>query len=158
MRRSTHARIVTALTVMFLTIGSGVSCTQDRKDPPKGGDEPTKQTAVKLGLSINDPKAFQGYTLLAPMMSTKTYLLDMEGRVVRTWESDCNPGPVPLPSRERPPASPRIGSPDHVRICSGRGAGFRSSPGKANWSGISGFPTRRNTRTTTSAGCPTATC
>ena len=90
-RQSTHARIVTALMVMFLPIGSGVSLAHDRKDPPKGVDEPAKQSAVKLGLSINDPKAFQGYTLLAPMMSTKTYLLDMEGRVVKTWESDCNP-------------------------------------------------------------------
>ena len=29
---------------------------------------------------MNDPKALQGYTLLAPMQSNKTYLIDMEGR------------------------------------------------------------------------------
>jgi hypothetical protein len=32
-----------------------------------------------------------GYTLISPMRSTETYLLDMEGRVVRTWTSDCPP-------------------------------------------------------------------
>src|SRR5262249_40356034 len=30
-------------------------------------------------------------TLLAPMNSRNTYLLDMQGRVVRTWKSDCEP-------------------------------------------------------------------
>jgi hypothetical protein len=54
-------------------------------------DGPPKQPAAKVGLSINDPKAFQGYSLLAPLKSKKTYLLDMQGRVVRTWESDCSP-------------------------------------------------------------------
>src|SRR5262249_33654892 len=39
----------------------------------------------------NLPQAFQGYTLLAPTKSTKTYLIDMEGRIVRTWASDFTP-------------------------------------------------------------------
>jgi hypothetical protein len=46
---------------------------------------------ARLGLLVNDPRAFQGYTLLAPMNSTKTYLIDMQGKVVRTWQSDCTP-------------------------------------------------------------------
>jgi hypothetical protein len=54
---------------------------------PQKGDAP-KQPAAKSGLLLNDPKAFQGYTLLAPLKSTKTYLLDMQGRVVRSWDSD----------------------------------------------------------------------
>jgi Spy/CpxP family protein refolding chaperone len=55
--------------------------------------EPAKPIAQppKLGLSINDSRAFQGYTLMAPLNSTRTYLLDMQGKVVRTWESDCSP-------------------------------------------------------------------
>jgi hypothetical protein len=58
--------------------------------PPKDGGKPP---AVKLGLHLNDAeKACKGYTLLAPANSTTTYLLDMEGRVVRTWQSDCKPG------------------------------------------------------------------
>jgi hypothetical protein len=46
---------------------------------------------VKLGLVINDPRAFQGYTVLSPMNSTTTYLLDMQGKVVHSWKSNCTP-------------------------------------------------------------------
>jgi hypothetical protein len=64
------------------------SHAQPPKDKNKG-----KQPAVKLGLHLNDTKrACQGYTLLAPANSTTTYLIDMEGRVVKTWQSDCKPG------------------------------------------------------------------
>jgi hypothetical protein len=59
--------------------------TPQGKDQPKPvqkkDDEPKKEEpkpVVKLGLSINDPKALQGYTLLAPLDSSKTYLLDMQ--------------------------------------------------------------------------------
>jgi len=41
---------------------------------------------------LNQPKAFQGYTLIAPLRETRTYLTDMQGRVVRTWESDYAAG------------------------------------------------------------------
>lgn len=36
--------------------------------------------------------AFEGYTLFAPIRSTTTYLIDMLGRVVHTWESRHTPG------------------------------------------------------------------
>jgi hypothetical protein len=57
-----------------------------------GGAAPDKAApdAPKRGLILNDPRALQGYTLLAPIQSTKTYLLDMQGRVVRTWESESS--------------------------------------------------------------------
>jgi Spy/CpxP family protein refolding chaperone len=60
------------------------------------GKEGPKPTSVKFGLLINDPRAFQGYTLLAPMESSNTYLLDMQGKVVHTWASDCHPALCPL--------------------------------------------------------------
>jgi hypothetical protein len=41
---------------------------------------------------LNEPRAFPGYTLVAPLLSTKTYLIDMQGRVVRTWESNYTAG------------------------------------------------------------------
>lgn len=66
------------------------------KEAPKKDDAAPKPPPVKLGLSINDPRAFQGYTLLAPMSSTKTYLIDMAGRIVQTWDSDCSPALCPL--------------------------------------------------------------
>jgi Arylsulfotransferase (ASST) len=40
----------------------------------------------------DDPRAFHGYTLVAPLQSTKTYLIDMRGQVVRTWVSDYTAG------------------------------------------------------------------
>src|SRR5262245_24176458 len=56
----------------------------------------TKAAPVKLGLHVNDPRAFQGYTLLAPFDSPNTYLLDMQGKVVQTWTSDCTPALFPI--------------------------------------------------------------
>ena len=54
--------------------------------------EPSKPAPAEVGLLINDPRAFRGYNLIAPMFSKTTYLFDNEGKVVRTWESDCTPG------------------------------------------------------------------
>jgi hypothetical protein len=36
--------------------------------------------------------AYPGFTLFAPIQSTTTYLIDMQGDVVHTWESDYRPG------------------------------------------------------------------
>src|SRR5262249_51961257 len=58
--------------------------------------DPTKPAPVKLGLQLNDPRAFQGYTLLAPFDSPNTYLLDMQGKVVQTWAHDCTPALFPM--------------------------------------------------------------
>jgi hypothetical protein len=55
-------------------------------------EDGAKEPAVKLGLHLNGPGALQGYTLLSPLGATKTYLLDMDGRVVRTW--DCGNTPM----------------------------------------------------------------
>ncbi len=65
------------------------------KDGAAKKEEP-KSSPAKRGLLLNDPKAFQGFTLLAPMTSTDTYLLDLEGKVVHTWKSDCMPALCPL--------------------------------------------------------------
>ncbi len=46
-------------------------------------------TGETVGLMQYDmAQAYDGYNLLAPSASTTTYLLDMEGRVVHTWDSD----------------------------------------------------------------------
>src|SRR5262245_44544789 len=46
---------------------------------------------AKSPVSINDPKAFQGYTLISPMSSKKTMLIDMQGKVVHSWDGAGNP-------------------------------------------------------------------
>ncbi len=43
-------------------------------------------------LHWNQAETHNGYTLLASIASTTTYLIDMEGHIVRAWESDCPPG------------------------------------------------------------------
>lgn len=61
----------------------------ERKVEPPKKDE-AKPASVKLGLSVNAPKALQGYTLFSPFVSPNTYLVDMQGRVVHTWQTDCS--------------------------------------------------------------------
>ncbi len=45
-----------------------------------------------IGWLGSTPATFEGYTILAPMTSTTTYLLDGAGRVVHTWPSVHRPG------------------------------------------------------------------
>jgi hypothetical protein len=73
---------------------------------------------AKSGVSINDPKAFQGYTLVSPMTSAKSFLIDMQGNIVRTWEGTGTPALTAylLPNGNL------------LRPCSG-GAGFGSNRG-----------------------------
>lgn len=44
-------------------------------------------------LLYNADKAFDGYTLFSPMINCKkTYLIDMEGNIVHTWDCESAPG------------------------------------------------------------------
>jgi len=43
---------------------------------------PAKKT---VGLLLNDPRSFQGYTLFPPKHGTATYLVDNQGQVVHSW-------------------------------------------------------------------------
>ena len=68
----------------------------EKKEPDKPAKkEPKKETKAKPSVSINKPEAYKGYTLVAPMNSKSTYLIDMEGRIVHTWESNCTPALIP---------------------------------------------------------------
>jgi hypothetical protein len=93
----------TALMLALGALGSAAPPQDDAKPaknkddakPPKSKDDPPKKeepkpTPPKRGLHVNDPRALQGYTLMAPIMSNKTYLLDMQGRVVHMWESESS--------------------------------------------------------------------
>jgi len=68
-----------------------VAAQQDQAKPATGrANDQTKSgpANLKTGLIVNDPRAYQGYTLLAPIMSRMVYLLDMDGRVIHTWEGE----------------------------------------------------------------------
>jgi hypothetical protein len=45
-----------------------------------------------LGVTQNKPQAFAGYTLVFPLRSRMTYLIDLQGRVVNDWESQYTAG------------------------------------------------------------------
>jgi len=56
-----------------------------------GQGGPTSRPQPGRGLVRNLPGAYQGYTVVAPLRSTSTYLVDMEGEVVHEWESEYTP-------------------------------------------------------------------
>jgi Arylsulfotransferase (ASST) len=79
--------IAAALSFIVLAAAS----TLQAQAPPGANESPARPTP-KLGVLVNEPSASQGYTLVAPLQSTKTYLIDMQGRVVRKWESRYTAG------------------------------------------------------------------
>ena len=52
---------------------------------------PDSQPA-KTGLIVKTEWAFEGYTLFSPIAATSTYLIDLDGRLVHSWECDYEPG------------------------------------------------------------------
>src|SRR5438874_1239658 len=108
-RRATRITVAAVLSLALVMLGVAASpgAPQDSDKTAKGKDDPDKSAArpskeeakqappVKLGLSINDPRAFRGYNLMSSLSSSRTYLFDLQGNVVRTWESDCSPALCP---------------------------------------------------------------
>jgi hypothetical protein len=92
-RRRTGAACATAALTLVTAAVAVLAAPGDAPAQKTGDAAPTKKIASrKLGLQLNDPRAFQGYTLIAPLNGTKTYLIDMQGRVVRAWESQYTAG------------------------------------------------------------------
>ncbi|KAA3614294.1 MAG: hypothetical protein DWQ01_00910 [Planctomycetota bacterium] len=54
--------------------------------------EPGPRPETTTGLMSRTAGAFPGYTLFAPLRSTTTYLIDMEGEVVHQWPGTSTPG------------------------------------------------------------------
>lgn len=73
---------VLVATCVSSLLGVGQACGQP------GAALAPKPTA---GVLLNDPRACPGYTLVAPMTTSDTYLIDLAGHVVHTWHSDWQP-------------------------------------------------------------------
>jgi len=56
------------------------------------GNPAVEAQTQTVGLFLNDDRAFDGYTLFAPSASRSTYLIDMHGKLVRSWQSTHRPG------------------------------------------------------------------
>ena len=83
--------VVTTFALFAVAIAL-IAAGADDPAPKSAEARPDTRPTPGLGLQLNDPGAFQGYTLVAPLNSTKTWLIDMEGRVVHTWESKYTAG------------------------------------------------------------------
>jgi len=60
---------------------------------PNGPTQTTRQAqATQRGLLLNTDAACGGYTLFTPLNSTKTYLVDLQGKLAHTWPSRYEPG------------------------------------------------------------------
>ncbi len=47
-----------------------------------------------IGIIVNKEDAYKGLTLYSPLFTTKSYLIDMEGKEVKVWDSGFKPGAV----------------------------------------------------------------
>ena len=58
----------------------------------QAGSSTNTNTLQTVGLFLNTTNAFPGYTLMAPMHHTNTYLINNAGEVVHAWTSAYEPG------------------------------------------------------------------
>ena len=63
-----------------------------RREMPENKIPTSPNPGQTVGLYFNTPKAFTGYTLMAPKHNTVTYLIDNQGRYVHQWKSEYEPG------------------------------------------------------------------
>lgn len=67
--------------VLILIVTLSAIATPAQRGGGAGPDDEVR------GLRLNAPGALEGYTLFAPLTSDTTFLINMEGQVVRTWKS-----------------------------------------------------------------------
>jgi hypothetical protein len=90
--------VATALAMLGVSAGRDGAGAAAAVEPPQAkpeagpGGKRDGRARAELGLLVNKPGAEPGYTLIAPLNSKKTYLVDMQGRVVRAWESKYTAG------------------------------------------------------------------
>ena len=98
--RVSPAPAVALAFLTFAVVPGGVRAAEPHEgaQPPGAGrasraDAPAPdRSKTRLGVYVNDPRASPGYTLVFPLRSTRTNLIDLEGRVVRTWQSKYTAG------------------------------------------------------------------
>lgn len=92
LRSSASVSILSAL-VVFAAASNAAAQGGPGPGARDGGDAPRTSDAAKdRGLKRNEPGALQGYTLLSPLQSRSTYLVDMQGQVVHEWKTESGPG------------------------------------------------------------------
>ena len=97
-RQGSSARSLVIPAVLLLAFCFG-GCATPTEEPDPAVSEPTEAVAAAAaeedeprGLRLTTPHVSPGYVLHNPNLSDATYLIDVEGRVVHTWQSDYGPG------------------------------------------------------------------
>ena len=97
-RRQRHrvARLVGMVTACAVVVGL-VGCGARQGEAEEAPEEPAAALAAEegdeaRGLRLNTDEAAPGYVLFNPNRSLTTYLVDVDGRVVHTWQSEHAPG------------------------------------------------------------------
>ena len=65
-----------------------------RHEMPENKTPVSPNPGQTVGLFLNTPKAYDGYTLFAPKHNMVTYLMKNDGQVVHSWKSAYEPGQV----------------------------------------------------------------
>ncbi|WP_339815527.1 aryl-sulfate sulfotransferase [uncultured Imperialibacter sp.] len=82
---------VKSLTLILLV--AGLAGCQNPKETEKAPAEPPNigGLGITRGLVKNIPEATQGYVVFSPLLGSTTYLVNTDGEVVHTWESEYGP-------------------------------------------------------------------
>ncbi len=78
----------------LLAFGADLDCLDRRGQRLRAQERVTpKHAAAKpqRGVLVRDSRACEGYTLIAPLHSQDTFLIDLEGLAVKRWRSDWKP-------------------------------------------------------------------
>jgi hypothetical protein len=110
MLRHIWVALTLAVAMIFAAPNQTIGAELSQEPAPK---------AKKRAVVLNEPRSFQGYTLVSPMSSTKSYLIDMEGKIVHTWVGTGTPALTAylLPTGNL------------LRPCSGEALSFRPNGG-----------------------------
>lgn len=73
----------------FGLVCMGPLSAQDAPPIDKAEDAPPQEPR---GLRVKDARALDGYTLITPLKSVRALLLDMDGKIVHTWQTQLAPG------------------------------------------------------------------
>ncbi|QDU83908.1 Arylsulfotransferase (ASST) [Planctomycetes bacterium Pla163] len=80
----------------FLVGTPVLAATQEPAPPRPGAERPVTEARPDDGrvgtLALRTAAAYDGYTLVSPLQSTSTFLLDLDGRAVHRWECGVPPG------------------------------------------------------------------
>jgi hypothetical protein len=89
-----NMKIINSIVLLLLAVALWIGAMNGllAQNPPAPNTSSGTGPATKgIGLISNDPGAFQGYTLISPMQSKTSFLIDMNGRVVKSWATESTP-------------------------------------------------------------------